>query len=512
MMPCPRCGQPLSPAARFCAGCGAAAAAVVAPVLYVVPPGAAALEGAVRAACADHPHEVLTASRVDAVQEHLATRTAAGRPPSAVCLVGPSSVLPHAGFVDDTEMDDTIWTDNDYGCLAPVADDARHIDGLPAVPVTRIPTADAGLARRLLAVRDALPAHWQRGVAVSAQVWERASVGVLARIAPGGEVALQSSPTLEDERLRGELGPSVGRLYFNVHGSDQDAAWVGDGAGQYPTVLRPRSIQVGPNAILVSEACYGARHDAADTIALRFLAAGGSAFVGSTVIAWGPAAPPNALADLIPIGVYEALDRGLPLGAALLDARRVILADARARDAITPQVVNTLSSFVAYGSPLARVAGRALAGAPGLAVPAGAKGAARGGAQGLSGHEGGGLLARVRSGARAGEGPLGDARQRLASHERRLGWRRILQEDLPPAALAARFRSAADIQAELHALLGGAAVGPLTFAQYPAAGGQHSLIYAKGPPAAVRRVAVVVVGPGGIITGRYVARGGQGPS
>ena len=33
--------------------------------------------------------------------------------------------------------------------------------------------------------------------------------------------------------LRGTLGPSVGRLYFNVHGSDQTTSWVGDGHGSY---------------------------------------------------------------------------------------------------------------------------------------------------------------------------------------------------------------------------------------------------------------------------------------
>jgi hypothetical protein len=499
---CARCGLYLGPGSHHCGGCGADAGApspavagpqppggarsespvaplasssgpawrelLEPPVLYVLSPAHARLSAVIAEACADHVHEVLITANVDDVQDRVAALRNEGRLPLAVCLVGPDEDLPHCSFADETEHDDAVLTDNDWGMEEPVEDEDRDQSCLPAVPVTRIPTTDPALVRRLLAVRDGLPARWDGGLAVSAAVWKRASAAVLAHIAPVGAPPLHTSPELDDAKVRTLLGAKVGRLYFNVHGSDQDTSWVGDGGGEYPRVLRPRSLVVARDAVLVSEACYGARHDHPDTMALRFLAAGGSAFVGSTIIAWGPSAPPSSLADLIAAGVYAALDQGMVLGDALHHSRQTIWRAAMKEDELTPQVINTISSFVAYGSPLARVAGampKAVPGAPKARPPA---------------EKPGDILERVRSGALGAAGPLGAARQRTAAQDRRLGWRSLDREILPPGGLAARFRTANDIQAALQALLG------------------------------MPRTAVVVVDGADRLVGGYVTRGGRG--
>jgi hypothetical protein len=479
-------------------------------VIYVVAPSAGRLAAVVAAACADHPHRVIVTDDVSEVQHAVAALDDQGDLPEAVCLVGPHDALPHGSFDDDTGHDDAVFTDNEWGMLATLADADRDSEGLPAVAVTRIPTLDPALVRRLLSVRDVLPASWAGGVAVTARTWQRASAAVLERIAPSGGVTLHTSPSLDDGGIRRLMGGSVGRLYFNVHGSDAVTYWIGDdGAGACPAVLRPETIGVAPNAVLVSEACYGARHDEPDTIALRFLSAGGSAFVGSTIIAWGPAAPPCSLADLIPAGVYTALDRGLSLGDAVLAARRAIVASARQEGRVTPQVVNTVSSFVAYGSPLARVAGapkvaraatRPLPRGDGAATP-----------RSLTSRGPGDVLGRVRSGQVGAGGALGAARERLAAQDRQLGWRRLGMEELPPGGLTLRFRTATVIQAELSALLGGEAAVRATVrvARYMTPRGEERMVYAVDDAAAVRRIAAVAVDAAGQVVGRYVTRGGR---
>ncbi len=485
-------------------------------MVYVVPPGRPELADAVAASCSDHPHVVLRTSDVARVQESLAGMRALGGLPAAVCLVGPADLLPHAAFEDDTGKDDAVLTDNDWGRTSEIDDSCRDEDGLPEVPVTRIPTDDPALVRRLLSVRDALPARWEGGVAVSARNWQRASAAVLEQIAPGGGVRLQTSPSQDDAGLRKLLGGEVGRLYFNVHGSDQVTYWIGDdGEGSNPAILRPASVaSVARDAILVSEACYGARHDEADTISLRFIRAGGSAFVGSTIIAWGPAAPPNSLADLIPAYVYRSLDAGRSLGEAVLDARRAILAQAEASGRVTPQVVNTVSSFVAYGSPLARVRGVA----PRVTPVVGGGKAGQGTRVGARAHGPvagaspvGDVLGRVRAGTLSASGPLGDARRRNEAAERRLGWRSVGTEALAPGSLAARFRTGAQIQGELAALLGAAAAhgATLRLATYDTARGTETIVYADARVGEVRQTAAVVVDATGYVVERVCTRGGR---
>jgi hypothetical protein len=482
-------------------------------VVYVVPPRKPELAGIVAASCTDHAHEVVVADEPAEVQRALARRA---QLPDAVCLVGSADLIPHVPFDDDTGHDDAVLTDNDWGRVSAVEDSSRDTDGLPHVPVTRIPTSDPAVARRLLAVRDSLPSRWDSGVAVSARNWQRASAAVLEQIAPHGGVRLDTSPAQDDEGLRKALDTTVGRLYFNVHGSDQVTYWLGDdGEGSNPAILRPASVsRVAQDAILVSEACYGARHDRTDTVALRFLAAGGSAFVGSTIIAWGPPAPPNALADLVPAYVYRSLDAGRALGEAVLDARRAILAAAQASGWVTPQVVNTVSSFVAYGSPLARVRGVAPRATPfveGLTAGQGSRERERadGAATGSNGL--GDVLGRVRAGTVGSTGPLGDVRRRNEAAERRLGWRCVATEMLAPGALASRFRTASQIEADLAVLLGPVVARGthMRLATYHTAQGAEAIVYAQARVGAVRHTAAVRLDVTGGVVERLCTRGGR---
>lgn len=461
-------------------------------VLYVHPRGAADIAAAIRSSCRDHRYEIVEAIEASDVQEALAAR--AGAPPEAVCLIGGGDDLPHARFDDPTGTEEWVLTDNDYGCARPLHDaDRAHADGLPDVPVCRIPTRDIDVVERLLRVRADLPATWAGGVAVSTQKWAQASAEVQRQMGAEAAGVLRQSPPWDAKRDDSPLGEGAGRLYFNVHGSDQVPWWVGDGGGEYPRAFEANDVEgVLNNALLVSEACYGARHDeGAENIAIAFLMAGGSAFVGSTIIAWGPPEPPISLADVIVCETVRALDQGYALPEALLRAKQLVARSGR----LSPQAANTVSSFQAFGPPLARVAGvRPKATTPSVAAaPPSAPD---------------NLLARVRAArdARGGGGPLGAARESLRGRGERLGWSAPADLDLSIEALRARFARAADIQARLQALLGHAPTRAHVV-EYGDGAEMRRLIVARGRPGSAP-VAVVVDVSGGVVES-LVAHGGR---
>ena len=144
------------------------------------------------------------------------------------------------------------------------------------------------LQERLLRMRGDLPETWLGGLAVTCAIWVGASKAVLRAIARTDRPGLTQVPPRDSDAVAAMMDEETHRLYFNVHGSNQVAYWVGDDHSVAPPALRPGDIRVAPNAILVSEACYGARHDQDDgtPISTSFFNAGGGAFVGSTIIAF----------------------------------------------------------------------------------------------------------------------------------------------------------------------------------------------------------------------------------
>ena len=474
-------------------------------MLYVVPPGDPALERLARDAAHDHVAEIVLADDPGPVQAALRRLDNAGRVVAAVCLLGDARALPHASLEDETGNDAALLTDNDYGMLEAPTPASRHSAlALPDVPVCRIPSTDPSIVGRLLAVRDQLPTRWAPGTAVTCAVWQRSSADTLRQIAANAQPELRTSPPVEAPDIEHVFANPPGRLFFNVHGSDQSPSWFGEGGGRHPEVLHARGVRVAPDAILVSEACYGAAHGAGtDNISHAFLHGGGSAFVGSTIIAWGPAAPPLSLADLIVTGTYGALDSGHTLAEALLAAKAQILAAAEHDGGLSPQVLNTISSFCAFGGPLARVQGigpKRSIGQPGAGTWAQAKGAR------LPGP--GDVLGRARSGLRegGGEGPLAAARRGLADRAARAGWQPVAREILSTADLPRHFRAAADIQRALHEALG-VVPDAMSSVRYTVRGRQETLLMATARTGAVTRRAAVVIDASENVCARLFARG-----
>lgn len=512
MSGCASCGKALSRGAVFCSHCGAQVESSTQPppatptaaheettVLYVAPTGHAGRLRLARTCAFDHHAIEMHAEGPGDVQARLKELDAAGVDVSAVCLLGTHDELPHARFRDDTDAADWVLSDNDYGMLQEATEASRASAlALPDVPVCRIPCADPDTLKRLLETRDALADSWTRGVAVSCSAWESASRAVLQSIARRDRPALTCIPPQSSLAVAEMLGQETGRLYFNVHGSDQVAYWIGEGEREYPPAIQPDQISVAPNAVMVSEACFGARHDYDDgrPMAIAFFEAGGGAFVGSTVIAWGPVAPPIGQADLIVTGVYAALDAGHTLPEALLAAKANIVRSAG--EPLSPVARNTISSFVAYGGPMARVTHARL---PLTRSTGAGTWANRPVTRSTSGP--GDVLNRVRQ-TRLGYvgGPLGAARAQLAARAARMGYTPVTKQAMSLHDVQRRYPHAHELQARLQeALRNGGEIRHLSYRERT--GAKTALVVT---PQSGGHAQLLMINPSGSIQKRLVAR------
>ena len=500
------CGEALASGARFCASCGqpaqrsAVSNKADGSVLFVFP-----------RALKNHRNQfddlakgmgaatlwVDADTALVAVQEQLRGAMAAKRDPSAVCLVGGSELLPHAHVVDRTGNDRRVLTDNFYGRGSSPSEEDRFCgDLLPDIPVSRIPFSRPADLVRTLKLGESLGGRWENAVAVSAAVWEDASLAVLERIAAGSEVRLRLSPPDTAERTRSYLAGSPERVYFNVHGSDQSTCWYGDGGGRMPEVLDAHAMSLTPGAVVVSEACYGAlQHPGEPSVSASFLRGGAGAFVGSTIIAWdSPWAPPT-LADLIAVGFYEGLDAGMGAASALLYAKQLVVNLALKEDgALDPQTHNTALAFVLYGSPTARVGG-AKRTADGSAA-ASQKSSALERLRSRSSKSAGtpSALDRIRQGMRdgaSGNSPLGRARQRVVERLPQGSWE-FVSESLVELATVPNLPS-------LQRLLGGQPTKSRLL-RYKSRGKERSCVLAeRAGQILVKRVAVITDADGRVL-------------
>jgi hypothetical protein len=416
-----------------------------------------------------------------------------------VCLVGDDSELPMTRVPDPADKDEAVLTDNFFGRTSSPTEAERYVgDLLPSIPVARIPSSDPSVVAGVLASAAPLHASWDDGAAVSAEVWRGSSHAVHEQIARGASLALV--PPVSEDEIRAVLTGAPGRLYFNLHGSDQEPAWYGEGRGGHPPALRPEGVRVRPRGVVVTEACYGAKTSpGSPSIAMAFLERGAGAFVGSTIIAWGPADPPPALADRIAIGFFARLDAGETAPAALLDAKTEILEDALAAgEPLSPAAHNTLLSFVVYSAPRARVAQRS---------GPGDRGPSAGGAAG-SGRTGRSVLAdaRTRMGTPpAGGSALGRARGRLGARLPPSAWKALSRGRVELSHLASLFRDYAEISSAISRGLGGPP-SACTLFRYRAGTHERACITASAAAPWGRRCAMVVTDAGGRVLSTLVSR------
>ena len=266
------------------------------------------------------------------------------------------------------DADALVPTDNPYG--VPGGSVEAHEVALPERAVGRIPDhpddTAASFAARIGALCAVVPPD-RGGSAcylLSTQSWKRTSASMATRVAPPPEIDL-SPPRAPGDFARPAFVPADARRHlFNLHGSDRVAPWFGETASgsKYPPAFDPAAVVAlaasrrVTGAVVVSQACYGAfllipggLRRTSQACCLQLLEHGAAAFLGSTTIAYGGTTGAMVCSDVLAVEFLRAAAEGLPLGAALQQARRVLAAAVRSPPPGTE--LKTLLQFVLYGDP-----------------------------------------------------------------------------------------------------------------------------------------------------------------
>ena len=309
----------------------------------------------------------------------------------AVLIVGGPEVVPFHHLpnpVDDADVDapsDNPYATRDENYFVPEWPVGRLPGGVQSDPQAILSAVQAIIDRhskypkrmkwyqrwwRYLRTRFRLiPRRDRPSWGYTAAVWRRASLSVFRPIGPPHSM-LVSPPVQVDGRpgrtLQNKMLPSARLGYFNLHGVQDASEWFGQrdpteptSSPDYPVALRPQDVLNGGRApqVVFSEACYGA-HIAGKSIdealALKFLASGSQAVVGSTCTAYGSITPPLIAADLLGHTFWKYLREGLTAGEALRRAKIHLAREMLRRQGyLDGEDQKTLITFVYYGDPLA---------------------------------------------------------------------------------------------------------------------------------------------------------------
>lgn len=313
----------------------------------------------------------------------------------AVLIVGGPEVVPFHKLPNPVADDDKeVASDNPY---------ASHDDNyfFPEWPVGRIPGGAAKdptlllQSLRVIKNRRASQAraegwilrlwHWLHGwfrpqvnglhpsFGFTASVWRNAALDVFRTIGDPADLWVSPPKSIGTKQVNGPENQSLPLAqlgYFNLHGLKDVAEWYGQRdpvevskGPDYPVALHPEDIQGFSESdrayqVVFSEACYGAHiqgKTVVDSVALKFLAAGTQAFVGSTCMAYGSITQPLSAGDLLAKSFWGYLRDGLSAGDALLRAKINLAREMQQRQGyLDGEDQKTLISFLLYGDPMAQ--------------------------------------------------------------------------------------------------------------------------------------------------------------
>jgi tetratricopeptide (TPR) repeat protein len=311
----------------------------------------------------------------------------------AVLIVGGPEIVPFHKLPNPVEDDDKeVLSDNPY---------ATHDDNyfFPEWPVGRIVGGAAGDPTLLLQSLRSIQKHrasqvtaegrflrlwnWLRGwfkpqfaglhpsFGFTASVWRHAALDVFRTIGDPADIWVSPPKrigAIQDANLENQPLPLAQLGYFNLHGLKDAAEWYGQRdpievykGPDYPVALQPQDIQGFSETdhayqVVFSEACYGAHiqnKSIADSVALKFLAAGTQAFIGSTCMAYGSLTQPLSAGDLLAKSFWSYLRDGLSAGDAILRAKINLAREMQQRQGyLDGEDQKTLISFVLYGDPM----------------------------------------------------------------------------------------------------------------------------------------------------------------
>jgi hypothetical protein len=317
----------------------------------------------------------------------------------ALLIVGGPEIIPFHRLPNPVDDDDAdVPSDNPYGTR-----DENYF--IPEWPVGRLPGGAGNDPQLLLSslqriqktyaskTKKNLWVKWffenlpdllrsdlmfrQTNLGFTAEIWRQASYAVFRPIG-NPQKMLISPPISLNGAKPSQQNPNTQRLsqaqlsYFNLHGIPDAPEWFGhrdplvtlDGP-DYPVALRPEDLEKNLSQlnsrvpeIVFSEACYGVYiqdKQVDEALALKFLAGGSQAIVGSTVVSYGSISPPLIGADLLGYSFWEHLRNGQCTGEALRLAKVKLASEMHDRQGyLDGEDQKTLISFLLYGDPLAQ--------------------------------------------------------------------------------------------------------------------------------------------------------------
>ena len=251
-------------------------------------------------------------------------------------LIGDHEIIPMPCLDNLTGADDDVDTDYPYAALSSLNPWENLLPRL--IAVGRLPAGSAcgssvtcnyldNLSR---ARRESLGPVKPYGL--SAEVWEQSSRATYATFGAGG---LCVSPPVHEETVGSKLSRSSNLLFFNLHGSndDDEAKWYGESSARdFVAAFSPANFtNIDAFNLVGVEACYGARFTGLRTDQSSLLTALGHrtlGILGASRIAFGPAAPPTSLADVMVGGFLGHVAGGKSLGVAHMLSAAAMMDDA----------------------------------------------------------------------------------------------------------------------------------------------------------------------------------------
>ena len=285
--------------------------------------------------------------------------------PDYLMILGSVDVVPHQELVNpvfdrahpQADPDRLVPSDLPYACDVPFSSAADDFIG-PSRVVGRLPdltggTNAADFVRIIQNATDStpIPAGGIGALGITAQAWQVSTdLSLQALFGPG--VTAMPSPVKGPQWPTPLLNSQI--HFINCHGALDHPQFHGE-PNNYPVAHDAVWItnRITPGTIAAVECCYGAQlYDPAAaagqmSVGNTYMSGGAAAYLGSTTIAYGPAAS-MAYADLICRFFIEGLLAGKSSGDALLNAR---LRYVQASMPTDPVDLKTLAQFLLLGDP-----------------------------------------------------------------------------------------------------------------------------------------------------------------
>ena len=276
--------------------------------------------------------------------------------PDYLMIVGDTTVIPNASWYNVCDDgDETVPSDLAYITLDTGSPfEGVFYDFVDITQVGRIPAKAENNFKEAIAyfknTMNFAPYESINAFAYSALVWEPTSEAEFAHLEPdlitSPEYTSESSARGSLKRLN-KLSSDYNLVCFNLHGSDGSHEWYGQDGGFYPEAFEKGLLPDNRGYVLMTEACYGARPLASESIVVNALMNRCIAFVGSSRIAYGMANGSLSCADVIASEFTEGVADGMTVGKSFLAAIQTLVS----RGYMDEEEIKTLAEFALYGDP-----------------------------------------------------------------------------------------------------------------------------------------------------------------